>query len=358
MPNITIHPLAEAPSSAIKMQAKHPLWEKVSRIALEVLLIGGMAALTYALPIISIGLNALFYGAYHIIRDGNSDAIAKKELGVTHSMCKDMIKSIAATKTLNKIRTHVTTAHVLLLAFSPIPIPYLAMLTLFYLWDWSGGEARVDDFNQKLRQTDDAFKSRSEQNAIKRLFPTLNSKALYKKCQQERDNRETKSKYLTLQKKWMSQAWERLLKKERFSISQGLEGDPDIFLPLSHMCVLVELQDSGAKIDGPVPPTLAERMRKVETARKAYKALPSYQKEQVQDILLGTEKNKEPAANKVFLQVGSLATPLLQEQDVFEDPLLKGAEQYCLNEKKVTQYLKIQKNKLTRYKKTLFMEAE
>lgn len=322
----------------------------VRKIALEILATAPIAVVAYALPLATIACNVIFFMASTVIADTNEEEIRKQMAsGVDFNKCVRMLKCI---EIIQKI--HHFSLKAILVSLSAVSLSTGMACLPFIVF---GIEKPLEKQQQAISMQKQDYLNAQDLHYVQLAYPTISKKELYEKCLLEQKIKPIKTQYVQKQKEYIALAWEHMLQTGKFNQEQGIDADWDIFEPLCRIAITSELSHPLFLQGKECPPSLIHRHEALLQVQSVWKALSLEDQKKVQEMILDEKAPKVAPLKDVYLKVCSAAAPLLQDQDLFADPLIKGAETYCIKNRLAKKFVALQMVKLKRFRNELFFKA-
>lgn len=351
------------------MNIPFPSLSKIIQIAMKTLHITGVAVFTLLCPYVSIGVcTVIFISSMAIIARNKSEIVQQQEHqnGFDEATTRRALVAMKESIALHEFSQLTNAVCITALAVSWAVNPVWLVLSTFFLtanWVISSTESKV--IKQMKRTFDDQTQSTKELHQLERLYPESfnqspsQARERIQLLMQERELRNQKKKYNLTVKECVAKAWEHLLNKGYFTIEQGLEGDWNIFQPVCRLAIIKELGSKKLNLaPNSIAPSLRKRIAIINTIRESYGKLGVDEKAQVIQKAIDPDTQISEKLTSLVNLINSVADPMMQVQGLFQDPLIHGAEGYCLKKLHFITFLKLQKLKIDNYGHKLFFKAD
>jgi hypothetical protein len=346
-----------------------PSIEKVSWLAIRTLHIAGTAIFTLLCPYIGMAISSVIFISSLSILSKNKVEVLKQrqhsegfDESTTHRALVAMSESIK----IHKFAQATNVVCIIALAISSAVNPvWLVLATFFLTVNWVTFSLESKTIEQMKKTFDEQVQSTAELHKLERLYPEVFNGHSNQQDQRltllkhEHELREQKSQYTKRMERCVSKAWEDLLSRGLFTVQQGLQGDWNLFQPVCRMALIKELEAKKLNLPNEkIAPSLRKRILEIKSIKKIYSQLNKNEKREIIKKILTPEAEISSNLTPLVKQINSVADPMMQIQDLFQAPLIKGAEWYCMKKFKLTKLLRLQKEKLVNYGQKLFFKAE
>lgn len=355
------------PSNEIRIP--FPSVSKIIEVAIKTLHITGVAVFTLLCPYISIAVNTIiFITSVSIIAKNKSEIVKQRghPNGFDEATTRNALVAMKKAINIHKLSQLTNAVCVTALAVSWAVSPILLVASTFFLTlNWVISSAESKAFKAMKRTFDDQTEGTQELHKLERLYPEIFNNSLdqavtrRRLLTEERELRKQKKRYHLKVKEFVASAWEHLLKSGQYTVQQGLEGDWNIFQPICRLAVIKELEERALNIDDhSIAPSLRKRIAQINLIRETYATLTKDEKRQVTEKVVTPDMATSDKITSIAQSINTIADPMMQEQDLFQGPLIRGSERYCIKKLHLLRYLKLQKLKLDNYSRKLFFKAD